>query len=121
MEEIKIGIDLGGSKFRIGIVNSNNEIVGDSIRVSIDEIASSDELVRQITESVNSILKTNELNKKDIVRIGIGSPGPINHETGTILETQNLTYLRGYPLGEKLKESLLLGIVIGNKCDLISP
>jgi len=114
LEEIKIGIDLGGSKYRIGLVNSNNEIIGDSIRVSIDEIAESDELVRQITESVNSILKTNELNKKDIVRIGIGSPGPLDPETGTILETLNMTYLRGYPLGEKLKESLLLDIVIGN-------
>jgi len=114
LEEIKIGIDLGGSKYRIGLVNSNNEIIGDSIRVSIDEIAESDELVRQITESVNSILKTNELIKKDIVRIGIGSPGPLDPETGTILETLNMTYLRGYPLSEKLKESLLMDIVIGN-------
>jgi len=114
LEEIKIGIDLGGSKYRIGLVNSNNEIIGDSIRVSIDEIAESDELVSQITESVNSILKTNELTKKDIVRIGIGSPGPLDPETGTIFESLNMTYLRGYPLGEKLKESLLLDIVIGN-------
>ncbi len=36
MEEIKIGIDLGGSKFRIGIVNSNNEIIGRSIANAYD-------------------------------------------------------------------------------------
>ena len=114
VEEIKIGIDLGGSKYRIGLVNSNNEIIGDSIRVSIDEIVESDELVRRIAESVNSILKTNELTKKDIVRIGVGSPGPLDPETGTILESLNMTYLRGYPLGEKLKEALLLDIVMGN-------
>lgn len=114
MEEIKIGIDLGGSKFRIGIVNSNNEIIGETIRVSIDDIIKSEDLVTGITDSVESILKINGLTKKDIVRIGIGSPGPLDSETGTILETLNLTYLRGFPLGEKLKESLSLDIVIGN-------
>lgn len=114
MESIKIGIDLGGSKFRIGLVNSDNAFIGDSIRVSIDEIIESDELISRITDSVNSILDSNGLTKKDIIGMGIGSPGPLDPETGTILETLNLKYLRGYPLGDKLKESLSLNIVIGN-------
>ena len=114
MEEIKIGIDLGGSKFRVGLVNSNNELIGDSIRVSIDDITESDQLISQISNSVNSILDINGLTAKDIVGMGIGSPGPLDPETGTILETFNLTYLRGYPIGEKLKEALSIDIVIGN-------
>jgi len=114
LEEIKIGIDLGGSKFRIGLVNSKYELIGGSIRVSIDDTTDSEKLISQITDSVNSILDANGLTTRDIAGVGIGSPGPLDPETGTILETSNLAYLRGYPLGKKLKEALSLDIVIGN-------
>lgn len=114
VKEIKIGIDLGGSKFRVGLINSKNNIIGESIRISIDNISEPDHLISQIADSVNSILKNNGLTSADIIGIGIGSPGPLDAETGTILETLNLTYLRGYPLRDKLKEALSLDIVIGN-------
>ena len=111
---MKIGIDLGGSKFRIGLVNSRNDINGESVRVSINDITEPDQLISQISNSVNSILDANGLTTKDIVGMGIGSPGPLDTETGTILESLNLTYLNGYPMGEKLKEALSIDIVIGN-------
>ena len=111
---IRFGVDLGGSKYRIGLVNSNAELVGESIRVSVDDISDADVLVRLISDSAVKLLNTNNISKEDVKRMGIGSPGPLNIYTGTILETLNLHYLRGYPLADKVSESLSIEVSLGN-------
>lgn len=111
---MRIGVDLGGSKYRIGLVNSNAEMVGESIRVSVDDITEADVLVRSIYDSAVKLINTNNISQKDVKVMGIGSPGPLNIQTGIILDTLNLTYLRGYPLADKLSEMLSIEVSIGN-------
>ena len=111
---MRIGVDLGGSKYRIGLVNSNAELVGESIRVSVDDITEADVLVSSISEFAVKLINTNDISKKDVRGMGIGSPGPLNIGTGMILDALNLVYLNGYPLADELKEMLSMEVSIGN-------
>jgi len=111
---MRIGVDLGGSKYRIGLVNSDAEIVGESIRVSIDDITEAEVLVKSISDSAAKLINENNIPQKDVKVMGIGSPGPLNIYTGIILQTLNLTYLIGYPLADKLSELLSIEVIIGN-------
>ena len=111
---IRIGVDLGGSKYRIGLVNSNFEIIGESIRVSVDDISDAEILVKSISDSVVKLSNSNNISIENIHGMGIGSPGPLDIHTGIILETLNLDYLIGYPLVEKLKEILSMDVSLGN-------
>lgn len=111
---MKIGIDLGGSKYRIGLVNSEAELVGNSIRVAIKDINKADDLVHSIQNSINDLISSNDIDQEEIEGIGIGSPGPLDIQTGVILETPNLTYLRDYPIVDRISESVSMNVVIGN-------
>lgn len=111
---MKIGIDLGGSKYRIGLVNSEAELVGNSIRVAIKDINKADDLVNSIQNSINDLISSNDIDQEEIEGIGIGSPGPLDIHTGVILETPNLTYLRGYPIVDRISKGVSMNVVIGN-------
>ena len=111
---VRFGVDLGGSKYRIGLVNSDAELIGDSIRVSVDDIIEADVLVRSIYDSAAKLINTNNISQEDVKVMGIGSPGPLNIYTGIILESLNLTYLRGYPFADKLGKMLSIKVNIGN-------
>ncbi len=111
---MKIGIDLGGSKYRIGLVNSEAKLVGNSIRVAIKDINKADDLVYSIQNSINDLISSNDIDQEEIEGIGIGSPGPLDIQTGVILETPNLTYLRDYPIVDRISECVSMNVVIGN-------
>jgi len=111
---MRIGVDLGGSKYRIGLVNSNAELVGESIRISVDDISEADVLVSSISEIAVKLLNTNHITRENVKGMGIGSPGPINIGTGMILDALNLDYLNGYPLADELKQLLSMEVSIGN-------
>ena len=113
-EGIRIGVDLGGSKYRMGLVNSNSEMIGESIRVSVDDISDADLLVKSISDSVVKLANIQNISLENVQGLGLGSPGPLDSHNGIILETLNSTYLRGYPLAEKLKEILSIEVRIGN-------
>ncbi|MEA1986366.1 MAG: ROK family protein [Candidatus Marinimicrobia bacterium] len=110
-----IGVDLGGTKVRVGIVSGENySIVGDTIRFDSYDCKTGDELVNRIAKNIEKLLKNNSHKKSDIKGIGIGSPGPLDPFTGTILETLNMKIMRNYPLKDKLEAIVGLTVFVDN-------
>ena len=82
MSKVKyaVGVDLGGTSIKIGLVNKEGKIVK---KISVDSNAHNgpDEVVSQIKKGIKLLLK----NTKDkIERIGIGSPGTVDSKKGTV-------------------------------------
>ena len=113
-EGMRIGIDLGGSKYRLGLVNLNSELIGDSIRISVDEINNADDLIDSIAISVKDLMSSQQVAREEIIGVGMGSPGPLDIKSGVILHTLNMTYLRDFPLLKRMKEKLSMEVVLGN-------
>jgi len=110
-----IGIDLGGTKVRIGIVSGEDRaIIGETIRFDSFDCKTGDELVKRIANQIKILLDKNNHKKSDIEGVGIGSPGPLNPFTGIILETLNIKILRNYPLKNKLEEAIGLTVFVDN-------
>ena len=113
-EGMRIGIDLGGSKYRLGLVNRSSELVSKSIRVSVDDINDADDLIYSITISVSDLLSSQQVAREKIIGVGMGAPGPLDIKSGVILHTPNMTYLRDFPLLKQMKENLSMEVVLGN-------
>jgi glucokinase len=79
---IKIGVDIGGTSIKIGIINGIKVI--DSISVpSRDNM-----IVKSIEDGIKQLLTNNKLVIKDVTTIGVTLPGPVvNH---LVDETVNL-------------------------------
>jgi len=110
---MRIGIDLGGTKVSIGLV-ANNALVGEPLRFYIAECRDADDLVSRMQIAISALLEREKLTWTEVEMIGIGSPGPLDYKTGTILQTPNLTMIRNYPLGPRLQHLTTKPVLVNN-------
>jgi len=107
-----VGIDLGGTKVLAGVVGPDNTILGRSKRPTPAK-EGGDAIIRTIVQCVDDALEMAGLTRADILAAGIGSPGPLDPETGLIHFSANLN-VRNFPLGPNLSASLKCPVLVRN-------
>lgn len=105
-----VGVDLGGTKIKIGLVNSSGRIIK---KISIDTFAKegSDKVVAQIKKGIHSLL---DKNKKTVQGIGIGSPGIVSLKKGTVENPPNLPGWERVHLGRIITKEFGLPTFVEN-------
>lgn len=110
-----IGVDIGGTKVAAGIVRSDGLI---SVRTRCAMISNGSattglsavmDAIKIVSEQARS-----QGNCATIQAIGVCSPGPLDPQTGTVLNPPNLPCWRNFPLGESLASSFGLPIHVDN-------
>jgi len=109
--ELAVGIDIGGTNTKYGIVNHRGEILekGD---LRTDAYPKVDEFVDALYKAVKPIIKKNS-NETSIKGIGIGAPNG-NPFTGTIEYAPNLRWKGVIPLCDLVTAKFKLPSVINN-------
>ena len=84
-----IGIDLGGSKIEVALVNSSG-LLHDRLRVPTDSKKGYEAILKQITETIHQLCEKNG----DAVpsAVGIGIPGQISRSSGIVHYAPNLNW-----------------------------
>ena len=86
-----LGIDLGGTFIKGGIVDSDgNIIVKDKTPTQSD--LGANKVAENIANLCISLLKQANLKKDDVVGVGMGSPGMIDSERGEVVFANNLNW-----------------------------
>lgn len=107
-----IGIDLGGTNIKVGVVDENYNIVGRSnIKTNLPRPA--EEIVDSIVEGVKLACEDARIAVSDVNSIGIGTPGTANRNTGAVLYSCNLGF-NNFPLGSMLSEKLGTQVFVEN-------
>jgi glucokinase len=107
-----VGIDLGGTKILVGIVSAENQIVGRA-KLPTPATEGAAAILRAIVSCVDTALTSAGLPRCDVVAAGIGSPGPLDPETGVILHSANLN-VRNFALGPDLSKELNCPVLVQN-------
>jgi glucokinase len=107
-----VGVDLGGTKILCGVVDSDNAILGRAKR-STPAKEGGPAILDAIVECVDEALEAAGLTRDDVAAGGIGSPGPLDVETGVILYSANLS-VKNYPLAPELSAVLNRPVVLRN-------
>lgn len=98
-----LGIDLGGTKVMAAVFDAEGNIV--SRARAKTEAWRDDEMVFQtVARTAEQAVAGAGLNRGDLGAVGIGAPGPLDPETGVIIESANMK-LRNFPLGPRLAEA----------------
>ncbi|MGL5416061.1 MAG: ROK family protein [Clostridium sp.] len=84
-----IGVDLGGTKIYTALVNEEGKIFREK-EVKTEAEKGVDKIVENINGTISAVLE--DMDIKDILAIGIGSPGPLDVKNGLIVETPNLPF-----------------------------
>lgn len=80
------------------------EIVGDAKRATPP--GSADEVVSAVAECARAAVEQAGASIHDVVGVGCGAPGPLDHRRGIVHMTPNIPALREYPLAPRLAEAL---------------
>ena len=98
---LTIGIDLGGTKTLIGLVDNFGNIVAKTLmRTPVD--AEPDDAIDFIIDGIKHLSSNNT-----IQAIGIGIAGQISKETGVVYNAPNLPKWINVPLKQKIHQILI--------------
>lgn len=114
-----VGIDLGGTNLKVALINLNYKIISKKI-LSTQAFNTKALLVEGITDSVKSLLKNNMLEKKDILGVGIGLPGPVDEKSGVVHALTNIPGWKEVNLKALLSKRLGLPLFLDNDAKLMS-
>lgn len=84
-----VGVDLGGTKILAAVVASDGALLGQAKKKTKADKGPLDVLGRMAT-AISEAIEDAGLARKDIAAIGVGSPGPLDPESGIVVVAPNL-------------------------------
>ncbi len=112
-----VGVDLGGSTINVGVVPFDGGTVLGMRSLPTEPQrgpkAVVDRIAKMIRDAVRDARREAELREEAVIGVGLGSPGPLDRETGTILDTPNLGW-RNFPLRDLIANAVGLDVVLDN-------
>lgn len=108
----RAGIDIGGTKMAVGIVDENYRILAKSSTPTGGSRPEED-IIEDILALYRKTVADAGISEDDIASIGIGSPGTVNVGTGIIEYANNLSF-KMYPIKDVLKGRLGKDIYLEN-------
>lgn len=112
-----IGIDLGGTTAKIGFLTQTGEIET-SWSVPTDISDDGANIVPNIIQSINERMKKMNLTAKDFIGVGMGSPGTVNRENGTVIGAYNLNWKTLQPIRHQIEEGTGIPFFIDNDANV---
>jgi glucokinase len=108
------GIDLGGTKIQAVVVDSQHEVLG-SARLPTPTTGGPADVALAMVSAVREAADAAGVPAADLAAIGVGSPGIVDDEAGTVTSARNLPDWEGsYPLREKLEAALGAPVGLSN-------
>lgn len=107
------GIDLGGTKVRIALVDLSGEMLLAETWPTPGE-EGPNAVIDQIAQGVKTLIGRADLPTRNLTAAGIGAPGPLNTKTGVVATMPNLPGWEDYPLRDRLSTALGAPVALGN-------
>lgn len=117
MKKYSIGIDLGGTKILIGLVEKESGKVVSHIKKKTKKEKGPENIVRKMVEGVEELLEESGKSFTEISSIGIGSAGQIDRKNGIIIGAPNLDCYN-LNLKEILQNKFNIPVFVGNDVEV---
>lgn len=112
-----VGVDLGGTNIVVGLLPiEGGEVLGlhslptESVRGAKFVV---DRIVEMVQTSIAEVLSHHGGTRDQVAGVGIGSPGPLDRKTGTVINTPNLGW-RNFPLRDLIVNGVNLPATLDN-------
>ncbi len=98
-----VGIDLGGTNIKAGLLDEQAR-VRCKFSIPTETERGEEQVVRNIATAVERAIAESGVSRGEVRGIGIGSPGPLSHKEGVVIQPGNLPCLRNVPLTRYISE-----------------
>ena len=112
---VRIGIDIGGTATKIGLVDAHQKII-DTLTISTKTGRSAEEIIADIGKGALELLEKNQIPVEQCTGVGIGVPGTVDRKNGTVVYANNMQW-ENVPLIQEIGQYLPLPVEIANDAD----
>jgi glucokinase len=112
MPDFSIGVDLGGTNLRIAAVSREGQLL-EKVALEANAARGPDPVINEMCSAIQRINSQYERNGK-FLGAGIGIPGIIDLETGTVRKSANLPRFSGYPVRAEIERRLSAKVFLDN-------
>lgn len=113
LSQIRIGVDIGGTSIKIGLVEDTGAIL-EKWEIPTNQAGTSEIIVNEICDSIGAKLEKYGWTFRDAAGIGVGAPGFVDGKTGFVYEAVNIAGWRNVPLGELFTKRTGLPVFVEN-------
>lgn len=110
-----IGIDIGGTTVKIGLINHDGHIIC-NWEIPTNKDNKGTRIVHDIWTSITGTLSKQKI-ENEILGIGVGAPGFVNRDTGVVYEAVNIGW-ENFNLQKEFKKLSDLPVFIENDANL---
>ncbi|NDR75591.1 ROK family glucokinase [Lactobacillus sanfranciscensis] len=114
-----IGIDLGGTTTKMAFLNEDGEVL-EKWRILTDISDNGSHIVPNIIKSISKHIEDSGKTTDDFIGIGMGTPGAVNRENGTVSEAFNLNWKTTQPIRKDIQAGLGLPFDLDNDANVAS-
>lgn len=117
MDKKLIGVDLGGTTIKFAITTENGEIQ-QRWSIETDILDEGSHIVPDIIESINHHLKMYEMKPEQFIGIGMGTPGTVDLEKGTVVGAYNLNWKTVQNVKEEIEKGTNIRFAVDNDANV---
>jgi glucokinase len=108
-----LGVDIGGTNIKVGIVDDLGRPLS-WISVPTDTLQGAENACIRVREATLKIVEQAGVDVADIVRVGLGSPGPMDIPGGKLTVPANLKGWNYFPLRDRVSHHCKLPVTFDN-------
>ncbi len=112
MRVYSIGVDLGGTNLRIAAVDSDGKLL-EKLTTGTEVQRGRDFVIGEMCDAIQS-LSVKYRDSSQLAGIGIGVPGFIDMDTGTVMRSPNLPDWLNFPVRELIERKLGTTVILEN-------
>ena len=99
-----IGIDVGGTGIKIGLVDDRGQTLGWK-RIETDVEQGPDAAVERISDAISRVIEEAGLSDAQVTSIGLATPGTMDIPAGKFLNPVNLPGWQNYPIRDRIAKA----------------
>jgi glucokinase len=112
-DRVFLGVDIGGTKVALGLVDAGGKILTQSRRPMIAN-GTAEMGLQAVVDAIDSMTAQAVAAGKQVQAIGICAPGPLDPVAGVILNPPNVTCWRNFPLAARIADKYTLPVKVDN-------
>jgi len=108
-----VGLDLGGTNLKAGLLDEQAHLLSKfSVPAGVEQ--GPDVTINRMAEAVERAIREAGVSRDEVLGVGIGSPGPMSHRDGTIINPTNLPGWGTVPMRDRIREKTGMATVMDN-------
>lgn len=115
-----VGVDVGGTNIKLGLVAPSGKIIAKTNLVTKSYMNHPRQLIDALVAAIRGLIQDNGKILKDIAGVGIGLPGLIDVPRGVVIFMPNIPGWKNIPLRRIIQSKLKLPVFMDNDVNLIA-